>query len=119
MCIRDRNWYVYCNGQQTGTEDSCSMNDWTIPDEANNGLTHSPGALSMAKTSSPDTGGSQFFIVPSDSNPSHLNGVHTVFGYVTSGLDHIDMISEVETGSNDRPLYDVTIINITIDNLDN
>ena len=30
------NWYGYCNGQQTGTEDSCSMNDWTIPDEALN-----------------------------------------------------------------------------------
>ena len=112
------NWYGYCNGQQASEED-CSNVDWTLPDEANNGLTHTPGALSMAKTASANTGGSQFFIVPSDSNPSHLDGVHTVFGYVTSGLDHIDMISEVETGSNDRPLYDVTIINIAIDNLDN
>ena len=112
------NWYGYCNGQQASEED-CSNVDWTLPDEANNGLIHTPGALSMAKTSAANTGGSQFFIVPSDSNPSHLDGVHTVFGYVTSGLDHIDMISEVETGSNDRPLYDVTIINITIDNLDN
>ena len=113
------NWYGYCNGIAVSSSDSCNMNSWTLPDEANNGLDHTPGALSMAKTSSPNTGGSQFFIVPSDSNPSWLNGVHTVFGYVTSGLDHIDMISEVETGSNDRPLYDVTIINITIDNLDN
>ena len=109
------NWYGYCNGQETGTEDSCSMNDWTIPDEADNGLTHSPGALSMAKTSSPDTGGSQFFIVPSDSNPSHLNGVHTVFGYVTSGLESIKDISEVDTGDNDRPVYDVVIENISMD----
>ena len=108
------NWYGYCNGQQTGTEDSCSMNDWTIPDEADNGLAHSPGALSMAKTSSPDTGGSQFFIVPSDSNPSHLNGVHTVFGYVTSGLESIKDISEVDTGDNDRPVYDVVIESITL-----
>ena len=106
------NWYGYCNGQQTGTEDSCSMNDWTIPDEASNGLTHSPGALSMAKTSSPHTGGSQFFIVPSDSNPSHLNGVHTVFGYVTSGLESIKDISEVDTGDNDRPVYDIVIESI-------
>ena len=112
------NWYGYCNGQLASEED-CSNVDWTLPDEANNGLNHTPGALSMAKTSAANTGGSQFFIVPSDSSPSHLNGVHTVFGYVTGGLDHIDMISEVETGSNDRPLYDVTIINITIDNLDN
>ena len=112
------NWYGYCNGQLASEED-CSTVDWTLPDEANNGLNHTPGALSMAKTSAANTGGSQFFIVPSDSSPSHLNGVHTVFGYVTGGLDHIDMISEVETGSNDRPLYDVTIMNITIDNLDN
>ena len=111
------NWYGYCNG--IASEEGCSNVDWTLPDEANNGLTHTPGALSMAKTSAANTGGSQFFIVPSDSSPSHLDGVHTVFGYVTSGLNHIDMISEVETSSNDRPLYDVTIINITIDNLDN
>jgi len=113
------NWYGYCNGEQGTSNESCSNVDWTLPDEANNGLTHTPGALSMAKTSAANTGGSQFFIVPSDSSPSHLDGVHTVFGYVTSGLDHIDMISEVETGSNDRPLYEVTIINITIDNLVN
>jgi cyclophilin family peptidyl-prolyl cis-trans isomerase len=112
------NWYGYCNGQQASEED-CSNVDWTLPDEANNGLTHNSGAISMAKTSAANTGGSQFFIVPSDSNPSHLNGVHTVFGYVTSGLDQIDLISEVTTGSNDRPIYDVSIINITIDNLDN
>ena len=45
---------------------SCSgsgSDAWTIPDEANNGLIHSPYVLSMAKTSAPNTGGSQFFIV--------------------------------------------------------
>jgi len=108
------NWYGYCNGQQGGIENDCSFNDWTVPDEANNGLSHTPGALSMAKTSNPDTGGSQFFIVPSDSNPSHLNGVHTVFGYVTGGLDSITDISDVQTGDNDRPIHEVLIVNILI-----
>ena len=69
----------------------------------------------MAKTSSPNTGGSQFFIVPSDSNPSHLDGVHTVFGYVTDGLDSITDISEVDTNNNDKPTYDVIVESITID----
>ncbi|WP_342431816.1 peptidylprolyl isomerase [Neobacillus sp. FSL H8-0543] len=46
--------------------------------------THVPGALSMAHAGK-DTGGSQFFIVH-ESQP-HLNGVHTVFGKVTSGLE--------------------------------
>ena len=108
------NWYGYCNGQQGGIENDCSMSDWTIPDEADNGLSHTPGALSMAKTSAPDTGGSQFFIVPSDSSPSHLNGVHTVFGYVTSGLDSITDISDVATTNNDRPVHEVIIVNISI-----
>ena len=51
----------------------------------------------MAKTGAANTGGSQFLIVPSDSTPSHLNGVHTVFGMVTDGLD-VTEIFEVDTG---------------------
>ena len=107
-------WYGYCNGQAMESSSGCDMTDWTIPDEADNGLYHTPGAISMAKTSSPNTGGSQFFIVPSDSVPSHLDGVHTVFGYVTSGLDSITEISEVDTGSNDAPIHEVRIESITL-----
>jgi len=47
---------------------------------------HTVGALSMAHAGK-DTGGSQFFMVLSESNTRHLNGVHTVFGQITSGLD--------------------------------
>jgi len=47
---------------------------------------HNVGALSMAHAGK-DTGGSQFFMVLSESNTRHLNGVHTVFGQITSGLD--------------------------------
>ena len=49
---------------------------------------HEVGALSMAHAGR-DTGGSQFFIVLSEQNTRHLNGVHTVFGKVTEGLDVI------------------------------
>ncbi len=48
--------------------------------------THTVGALSMAHAGK-DTGGSQFFMVLSESSTRHLNGVHTVFGQITSGLD--------------------------------
>lgn len=51
-----------------------------------NPRTHRPGALSMAHAGK-DTGGSQFFIVLEENACRHLNGVHTVFGRVTEGMD--------------------------------
>ncbi|MGH7618076.1 MAG: peptidylprolyl isomerase [Gemmatimonadaceae bacterium] len=53
---------------------------------AGNPHKHAVGALSMAHAGK-DTGGSQFFMVLSETNTRHLNGVHTVFGQITSGLD--------------------------------
>ncbi|HEX5435709.1 MAG TPA: peptidylprolyl isomerase [Gemmatimonadaceae bacterium] len=53
--------------------------------------THELGSLSMAHAGK-DTGGSQFFIVLSEPNTRHLNGVHTVFGKVTGGLDVVKQI---------------------------
>jgi peptidyl-prolyl cis-trans isomerase B (cyclophilin B) len=47
---------------------------------------HAVGALSMAHAGK-DTGGSQFFVVLSEANTRHLNGVHTVFGQVRDGVD--------------------------------
>ena len=51
-----------------------------------NPRTHEVGALSMAHAGK-DTGGSQFFMVLSEENTRHLNGVHTVFGKIVEGLD--------------------------------
>jgi peptidyl-prolyl cis-trans isomerase B (cyclophilin B) len=51
-----------------------------------NPRTHQAGALSMAHAGK-DTGGSQFFIVLEEGSCRHLNGVHTVFGRVTEGMD--------------------------------
>jgi len=107
-------WYGYCNGSEKSNSDECNQSDWSIGDEADNGLTHEPGVISMAKTSSPNTGGSQFFIVPEDSNPNHLDGVHTVFGKVSSGLSSVTAISNVETGSNDLPVYEVRLLTVSI-----
>ena len=63
----------------------------------------------MAKTSNPNTGGSQFFLIPEDSSPNHLDGVHTVFGQIISGCENITSISEVPTGAMDQPIQNVTI----------
>ena len=58
---------------------------------AGNPHTHKVGALSMAHAGK-DTGGSQFFMVLSESNTRHLNGKHTVFGQITQGLDVMQQI---------------------------
>ncbi len=60
---------------------------WKIKCEtAGNPRKHEVGSLSMAHAGK-DTGGSQFFMVLSEQNTRHLNGVHTVFGQITDGLD--------------------------------
>ena len=57
---------------------------------------HQVGALSMAHAGK-DTGGSQFFVVLSEQNTKHLNGVHTVFGKITRGLDVMQKIQPNDT----------------------
>jgi cyclophilin family peptidyl-prolyl cis-trans isomerase len=60
------------------------------------------GALEMANAG-PNTNGSQFFLVTTAAAP-WLDGKHTVFGEVTSGMDVIDKLEGVPTGRGDRPL---------------
>ncbi len=60
---------------------------------AGNKRTHEIGALSMAHAGK-DTGGSQFFMVLSESGTRHLNGVHTVFGRIVKGLDFMKQIKQ-------------------------
>jgi peptidyl-prolyl cis-trans isomerase B (cyclophilin B) len=57
---------------------------------------HDRGVLSMAHAGK-NTGGSQFFVVHSRSNTSHLDGVHTCFGKLTEGEDVLDSIRENDT----------------------
>jgi cyclophilin family peptidyl-prolyl cis-trans isomerase len=70
------------------------------------------GVLAMAN-SGPNTNGSQFFIVTADACP-WLDGLHTVFGRVTSGMEVVDAIDQVATDGGDRPLEEIRIESIGI-----
>jgi peptidyl-prolyl cis-trans isomerase B (cyclophilin B) len=71
------------------------------------------GALAMANAG-PNTNGSQFFIVTAEACP-WLDGKHTVFGRVTSGMEVVDEISALPRDSRDRPRDDVAIERIELE----
>lgn len=78
-----------------------------------NDLKHKRGVLSMARSSSPNSAGSQFFIM--HENAPHLDGQYAAFGKLTSGIDVVDAIAGVPTNAQDRPLEEQKIASITID----
>ena len=78
-----------------------------------NDLKHKRGVLSMARSSSPNSAGSQFFVMHADAK--HLDGQYAAFGKVTSGMDVVDAIASVKTDRNDRPQTEQKIASITVD----
>lgn len=70
-----------------------------------NPLSHTRGAISMARSSMPDSARSQFFIVHEDS--TYLDGDYAAFGYVTEGMDIVDAICENTTGQDGNGIVPV------------
>ena len=78
-----------------------------------NDLKHKRGVLSMARASSPNSAGSQFFIMHETS--PHLDGQYAAFGKVTSGMEVVDAIAKTRTGMQDRPVEEQKIASITVE----
>ncbi len=110
----------------------------SFEDEFSPDLFHFNGALSMANAG-PHSNGSQFFIVHKSDSPAtreqfekvnypkeaidkylevggtaHLDGRHTVFGQVVKGMDIVNNIAAVKTGSQDRPAEEIKILKIEV-----
>jgi peptidyl-prolyl cis-trans isomerase B (cyclophilin B) len=81
-----------------------SSNGWDNP------ISHKRGVISMARSQSPDSASSQFFITNADSE--FLDGEYAAFGHVTSGMEEVDRITAVKTGAGDAPISPVVIESI-------
>lgn len=101
--------FMLQTGDPTGTgRGGSSIYGDKFEDEIHPALKHTgAGILSMAN-SGPNTNGSQFFITLAPT--PWLDGKHTIFGRVKSGLDKVDMMQRVPTGPDDRPRDEVKIV---------
>ena len=79
------------NGNGTGGSKETIKGEFSA-NGVDNPLKHTRGAISMARSSKPDSASSQFFIMHQDA--SHLDGQYACFGYVTDGIDVVDAICD-------------------------
>ena len=96
--------FMIQGGDPTGT--GMGGPGWKIKGEfrangVRNDLKHTRGVISMARSSHPDSAGSQFFIMHKDA--PHLDGQYAAFGKMTDGFDTLDEIAETPTDFSDRP----------------
>ena len=78
-----------------------------------NSLNHTEGVLSMARAMSPNSAGSQFFIMHKDA--PHLDGAYAAFGKVVEGMENVNKIADVRTDYSDRPMKEQKIKAMTVE----
>lgn len=108
--------FMIQGGDPTGT--GMGGPGWEIKGEfASNGvknpLKHTRGVISMARSSRPDSAGSQFFIM--HKNAPHLDGSYAAFGKMTDGFETLDKIATTPTDYSDRPRTAQKIKTVTIE----
>ena len=118
------NGFMIQGGGLTADMNNKSSGTGPIQNEANNGLPNDRGTIAMARTMDPHSATSQFFINHKDNAFLNHTGEtsrgwgYAVFGMVTEGMDVVDQIAEVATGSSgayqDVPEEVITIESVTI-----
>jgi peptidyl-prolyl cis-trans isomerase B (cyclophilin B) len=78
-----------------------------------NDLKHTPGVLSMARTSNPNSAGSQFFVMVADA--PHLDGQYASFGKLVEGMDVAKKIVSEKRDFRDKPYEDQVMEEVTVD----
>ena len=118
------NGFMIQGGGLTSDMSNKSSGTSPIQNEANNGLSNDRGTIAMARTMDPHSATSQFFINHKDNGFLNHTGEtsqgwgYAVFGVVTDGMDVVDQIAEVATGSSgayqDVPQEVITIESVVI-----
>ena len=118
------NGFMVQGGGLTADMDNKPSGTSPIQNEANNGLSNDRGTIAMARTMDPHSATSQFFINHKDNGFLNHTGENSqgwgyaVFGAVTEGMEIVDQIAEVATGSSrghqDVPVEVITIESVTI-----
>ena len=108
--------FMIQGGDPTGT--GIGGPGWEIKGEfssngVKNPLRHPRGVISMARSSRPDSAGSQFFIM--HKNAPHLDGSYAAFGKMTDGFETLDKIATTPTDYSDRPRTAQKIKTVTIE----
>jgi peptidyl-prolyl cis-trans isomerase B (cyclophilin B) len=93
-------------GNGTGGSDETIKGEFASNSWDNN-ISHERGVISMARSQSPNSASSQFFITNADA--VFLDGQYASFGHVTSGMDVVDEISAADTDASDKPRSPVVI----------
>ena len=108
--------FMIQGGDPTGT--GTGGPGWRIKGEfaangVQNPLKHTYGVLSMARSMMPNSAGSQFFIMTSDS--PHLDGQYAAFGKVLEGMDVADSIVKTERDASDKPLTPQVMASVRVE----
>lgn len=111
--MEDGTPFVIQGGDPTGT--GSGGPGYFIKDEPVTG-TYRRGVIAMARSSQPDSQGSQFFIVLDDAAAVPLESARTyaILGEVISGMDVVDAIAALERNSEDRPIDPPKILSTTV-----